>query len=46
MRDNDKCWCKSDVEYALCHKEFDLKLEELKKRGKIVPPRKLIKTKD
>lgn len=46
MRDNDKCWCKSDVEYALCHKEFDLKLEELKKRGKIVPPRKLIKTKE
>ncbi len=46
MRDNDKCWCKSEIEYALCHKEFDLKLEELKKRGKIVPPRKLIKTKE
>ena len=46
MKDNDKCWCKSDALYSLCHKEFDLKLEELKKKGKIVPPRKLIKTKE
>ena len=46
MKDNEKCWCKSNVEYALCHKEFDKKLEELKKLGKIIPPRKLIKTKE
>lgn len=46
MKDNEKCWCKSNKEYALCHKEFDLKLEELKKQGKIVPPKKLIKTKE
>lgn len=46
MRDDEKCWCKSEAPYVLCHKEFDLKLEELKKRGKIVPPRKLIKTKE
>lgn len=46
MRENDKCWCKSELPYALCHKEFDAKLEELKKKGKIIPPRKLIKTKE
>ena len=45
MKDNEKCWCKSDVEYALCHKDFDLKLETLKKQGKVIPPKKLIKTK-
>lgn len=45
MKDNDKCWCGSDIEYAFCHKEFDAKLNELKKHGKIIPPHKLIKNK-
>ncbi len=46
MKDNEMCWCKSGIEYALCHKEFDKKLEELKKQGKIIPPKKLIKTQE
>lgn len=43
MRDNDKCWCGSEIEYSICHKTLDLELEKLKKQGKIVPPKKLIK---
>ena len=46
MRDNDKCWCKSEKEYKDCHKTFDQKLEELKKQGKVVPSKKLIKTQE
>ena len=38
-----KCWCKSGKMYEDCHKEFDLKLGELKKQGKIIPPQRLIK---
>ena len=43
MKELDKCWCKSGKNYCECHKGFDEKLEELKKRGYIVPPRSLIK---
>lgn len=43
MRDNDKCWCGSEIEYSICHKTLDSELEKLKKQGKIVPPKKLIK---
>ena len=43
MRDNDKCWCGSEKNYSDCHKTLDLELEKLKKQGKIVPPKKLIK---
>ena len=46
MKDNDKCWCKSNIEYAFCHKDFDKKLEELKKQGKTIPSKKLIKNKE
>lgn len=46
MKDTEKCWCKSGKNYGECHKAFDQKLEELKKQKKIVPPRKLIKTKE
>lgn len=44
MRDNDKCWCGSEKFYVSCHKTLDLELEKLKKQGKIIPPKKLIKT--
>ena len=46
MKDTEKCWCKSGKNYADCHKAFDQKLDELKKRGNIVPPKKLIKTEE
>ncbi len=41
---NNKCWCKSGKEYEVCHKTLDEKLEALKKQGKIVPPKSLIKS--
>ena len=43
MKNNIKCWCKSGKLYEDCHKNFDIKLDELKKQGKIVPPQRLIK---
>ena len=36
MKNKDKCWCRSGKLYEDCHKEFDLKLAELKKQGKIL----------
>lgn len=43
MKDLEKCWCKSGKVYANCHKSFDEKLDELKRKGCIVPPHSLIK---
>ncbi len=43
MKEMQKCWCGSDIEYSLCHKELDEKLAVLKKQGKAVPTHKLIK---
>lgn len=43
---NDLCWCKSGLKYKNCHLEFDKKLNDLKRRGYIVPMKKLIKTKE
>ena len=43
MKEFEKCWCKSGKSYETCHKDFDEKLEELKKKGCIVPPHSLIK---
>ncbi|OPJ65659.1 methionyl aminopeptidase [Clostridium chromiireducens] len=43
---NDLCWCKSGLKYKKCHLEFDERLDNLKRKGHIVPTRKLIKTKD
>ena len=42
---NDLCWCKSGLKYKNCHLEFDEKLNDLKRKGYIVPTRNLIKTK-
>lgn len=38
-----KCWCKSGLAYADCHMALDKKLEELKRKGEIVPTHRLIK---
>ncbi|OOM76082.1 methionyl aminopeptidase [Clostridium sp. BL-8] len=43
---NDLCWCKSGLKYKNCHLEFDKKLSGLKRKGCIVPTKKLIKTKE
>ena len=43
MKDLEKCWCKSGKNYAECHKSFDEKLNEFRKKGCIVPPHSLIK---
>ncbi|NFN18969.1 methionyl aminopeptidase [Clostridium botulinum] len=40
---NAKCWCGSGLKYKRCHLEFDEKLESLKLKGEIVPPREVIK---
>jgi len=41
--DLDLCWCKSGKNYIDCHKAFDLKLEEKRKLGFLIPPRSMIK---
>ncbi|MBZ9691170.1 type I methionyl aminopeptidase [Clostridium sp. M14] len=41
---NAKCWCGSGLKYKRCHLEFDEKLESLKLKGEIVPPREVIKS--
>jgi len=43
---NDLCWCKSGLKYKKCHLEFDERLDNLKRKGHIVPTRNLIKTKE
>ena len=39
----NKCWCKSGKSYEECHKELDLKLNELSKNGEKIPTHKMIK---
>ena len=41
---NNLCWCGSSLKYKTCHLEFDEKLISLKRKGHIVPTKKLIKT--
>ncbi len=41
---NDPCWCGCGKKYKQCHEQFDEKLKEYKRKGFIVPGRKLIKT--
>lgn len=43
IKDKQKCWCKSGKAYVDCHKAFDLKLEEFRMEGNIIPSHKLIK---
>lgn len=41
---NDKCWCDSGLKYKNCHLDFDEKIKKLKREGKRVPTRKMIKS--
>ncbi|HHV16048.1 MAG TPA: methionyl aminopeptidase [Gelria sp.] len=43
---NEACWCGSGKKYKKCHLEIDVRLEELKKKGCIIPPRSIIKTEE
>lgn len=43
MKDKNLCWCGSGKNYDVCHKNYDIKAEELKKKGCILPPHSLIK---
>lgn len=45
MGRNDACWCGSGEKYKKCHYGFDLKIQDLKREGHIVPKRSMIKTK-
>ena len=40
---NDPCWCGCGRKYKVCHMAFDEKLKDFKRRGHMVPKRKLIK---
>ena len=41
---NDDCWCGSGRKYKKCHMEFDDRIDALRRRGEIVPPRSILKT--
>ena len=41
----NKCWCGSGLDYEVCHREFDKKINYYKKRGVMTPPRSMIKNK-
>lgn len=43
MNRNAHCWCGSGKKYKQCHERFDIKLQELAARRKVIPPRSLIK---
>ncbi len=45
FKDKHECWCGSGEPYETCHKNFDKKLNEFKKKKCILPPKKLIKNK-
>ncbi|MBR5742487.1 MAG: type I methionyl aminopeptidase [Clostridia bacterium] len=38
------CWCGSGLPYEDCHKQSDLRLEALRKKGERTPPRTLVKS--
>lgn len=40
---NDACWCQSGKKYKKCHYDFDVKREDLKNKGMLVAPRRIIK---
>ena len=45
----NKCWCvcvcvgSDDLDYSVCHQEFDKKINYYKKRGVMTPPRSMNK---
>lgn len=44
MEEIEKCWCGSGKNYDDCHLKIDEKLLELRKIGKEIPPKSLIKS--
>lgn len=46
LKPTDLCWCKSNKSYQDCHLSFDEKLKQLKKQGKKIPPKKMIKNEE
>ena len=45
MNKQQMCWCKSGEPYEACHKAYDERADELKKKGCTLPPHSLIKNK-
>lgn len=45
LKRNSKCWCGSNIKYKNCHEAFDIKLNEAKLKGDVVPDLELIKNK-
>ena len=45
-KDSEACWCGSNKLYSNCHKEFDIKLEEKRKEGFLIPPHSMIKNEE
>lgn len=43
---NDLCWCNSGKKYKFCHEEIDSKILQYKRKGCIVPSKKLIKNEE
>lgn len=43
---NQPCWCGSQKKYKSCHLPFDEKILSYKNKGDLVPPHKIIKTKE
>jgi methionyl aminopeptidase len=43
---NDDCWCGSGKKYKKCHASFDVKRDEYKIKGMLVPPRRIIKNEE
>lgn len=41
---NESCWCGSGKKYKVCHLELDDRIRDYKRRGYLVPDKKLIKS--
>lgn len=46
MEKNEYCWCGSGLHYDDCHHKMDIRLEEYRKQGFLIPPHKIIKNKE
>ena len=46
MERNDVCWCGSGKKYKKCHMAIEDRIEQHRRRGEIVPSRKILKTQE
>ena len=46
LKPADPCWCGSGIPYGECHQHADQKIAYYKKRGHIVPPPRLLRTRE